>query len=371
MNQKKIAFYGLIVVAVAALAGAAYMANRGKVPPAAPPPLPASPTAAPRPVTVEAALPEVRAIPVGIAAVGSLRSDETVILRPEVAGRVSAIQFKEGQHVQRGQPLIQLDAAIQRAEVQQAEANQVLAQSKLDRARDLQAKGFISQQARDEAENGVRLTAAAVALAQARLARTEIRAPFSGVTGLRLVSVGDYVKEGQDMVNLEAMDPLKVDFRVPELYVAQTRVGQNLQIALDALPGKNFAGKVVAINPLIDANGRSIVLRAQVKNSGNQLRPGMFARVRLLFEDKHAAVLVSEQALVPQGDEQTVFRVLNGKAVRTRVEIGQRVGEQVEIVDGVSKDDLVVTAGQVKLRDGMAVTVAGSGPAPAPAAATQ
>ncbi|TAK91880.1 MAG: efflux RND transporter periplasmic adaptor subunit [Burkholderiaceae bacterium] len=347
-------FYLVLAALVAALAVALWLFQRGHSKP-----LPATPPAqsGPPPTLVEAAKVMVDTIPVGITAVGSLRSDETVMLRPEIAGRVSRVLFREGQPVARGQVLIQLDGAVQGAEVQQAQANVTLAQSKLDRARDLQAKGFISQQARDESDNNLRLAQAALSLAQARYAKTEIRAPFNGVAGLRVVSTGDYVKEGQDLVNLEAMDVLKVDFRIPEIYVQQSKVGQSLQLVLDAMPGQTFTGQVIAINPLIDANGRSIVLRAQVQNAQHQLRPGLFARVRLLFADQKEALLVSEQALIPQGDDHMVFRVINGKAVLSRVEIGQRIGERVEVVQGLTKDDMVITAGQVKLRDGMAVTV--------------
>src|ERR1700682_2472336 len=132
----------------------------------------------------------------------------------------------------------------------------VLAKAKYDLAIDLQGKGFISGQARDEAENNLKVGEAALALARAKLAKLSIEAPFSGIIGLRSVSVGDYVKEGADLVNLEAIDPLKVDFRVPETYLRQVQVGQSLQIALDALPGKTYEGKVIAVNPLIDAAGR-------------------------------------------------------------------------------------------------------------------
>ena len=118
------------------------------------------------------------------------------------------------------------------------------------------------------------------------------------------------------MVNLEAIDPLKVDFRVPEIYLRQVQVGQSLQITLDALPGKTYEGKVLAVNPLIDAAGRSIVIRAQVRNQDTTLRPGMFARVRLLTHETQDALVVPEQAIVPQGDEQFVFRVVDGKAAR-------------------------------------------------------
>ena len=242
--------------------------------------------------------------------------------------------------------------------MQQARANLKLAQSKYQRAVDLAKQNFISGQAKDEAENNLRVAEAAVALADARLAKTEIKAPFGGMIGLRVVSVGDYVKEGADVVNLEAIDPLKVDFRVPEIYLSQVQVGQTLNVALDALPGKTYDGKVIAVNPLIDAAGGSIVIRAQVRNSDTALRPGMFARVTLITRDEKDALVIPEQAIVPQGDEQFVFRVVDGKVARVKVDIGQRRDSHVEVLKGLTRDDVVVTAGQLKLRDGMPVTIA-------------
>jgi membrane fusion protein (multidrug efflux system) len=328
----------------------------------------ASPAGAP--TTVEAAKVVQQALPQAITAVGSLRSDESITVRPEVAGRISAILFKEGQHVARGMTLIRLDPAINQAEVQQARANLKLAKSKYDRAVDLAQRNFISGQAKDEAENNLRVAEAAVALVEARLAKTEIKAPFAGVIGLRVVSLGDYVKEGADVVNLESIDPLKVDFRVPEIYMRQVQVGQTLTVTLDALPGKTFDGKVLAVNPLVDAAGRAVVIRAVVGNQDTSLRPGMFARVRLITRDEKEALTIPEQAIVPQGDEQYVFRVVDGKVARVKVEIGQRRDGKVEITKGLGANDVVVTAGQLKLRDGMPVTILNSnGPASAAAPA--
>jgi membrane fusion protein (multidrug efflux system) len=299
-------------------------------------------------------------MPQTITTVGSLRSDESVMLRPEVAGRISAILFREGEPVQRGKVLVRLDPVVNEAEVRQARANLTLAKSKYDRSVDLARQNFISGQAKDEAENNLKVAEAALSLAEAHLAKTEIRAPFSGVLGLRVVSVGDYVKEGADLVNIESIDPLKVDFRVPETFFRQVGQGQVLSIALDAMPGTAYQGRVIAVNPLIDAAGRSVVIRAQVDNREAKLRPGMFARVRLVTRDVQDAMVVPEQAIVPEGDEQYVFRVQDGRAVRTRVETGQRRDAKVEIVRGLAAEDVVVVAGQIKLRDGAPVTVARS-----------
>jgi len=332
-------------------------------PAAAGPPLPAAGAAAA--VSVEAVKVALQPMPQTITAVGSMRSDESITVRPEVAGRISAIRFQEGQRVAKGATLILLDPAINQAEVQQGRANLKLAQSKYDRAVDLAKSNFISGQAKDEAENNLRVAEAGVQLAEAKLAKTEIKAPFSGIIGLRVVSVGDYVKEGADVVNLESIDPLKVDFRVPEIYLKQVKVGQSLQVQLDALPGKTFEGSVYAVNPLVDAAGRSIVIRAIVRNPDTSLRPGMFARVRLITRDEKEALVVPEQAIVPQGDEQFVFRVVDGKANRVKIDVGQRRDGVVQVLKGLAPTDVVVTAGQLKIREGTPITVATANRPPA------
>ncbi len=304
-------------------------------------------------------------LPQTLSAVGTMRSNESVLIRPEISGRIAEFSFSEGQNAAKGAVLVRLDASVTRAELQQAKANLVLSQAKFDRAVDLQVKGFVSSQAREEAENNLKVAQAAVALAEAKLAKTEILAPFSGVLGLRSASVGDYVKEGQDIVNLEAIDPLKVEFRVPELHLKKLRVGQNLQLMLDAFPNKTYTGRIYAINPAIDAAGRAVVLRALVHNSDGRLRPGGFARVRLLLDEEAVALLIPEQALVPSGEEQYVFRVTDGRAQRVKVEIGQRREGQVQVLSGLAADEAVVVAGQLKLRDGIPVKPLGT-PAPNP-----
>jgi len=312
------------------------------------------------PVRVEVAL--VKEIPFarGLSAVGSLRSDESVVLRPEVAGRIQSIEFKEGQPVTRGQTLIRLDDSVPRAELAQARANLTLAQSHYRRAVELQGKGFVSQQARDESASTLKVQEAAVALAQARLDKMTISAPFGGIAGLRSVSVGDYVNQGQDLAPLEAIDPLKVDFRVPEMYLSKVGVGQQLTLRLDALPGQERQGLVYAVSPLVDAGGRSILLRATVANKDSVLRPGMFARVQLLFnQDK--ALVVPEAALSPSGETQYVYRVKDGRAERREVTIGERREGRVEILTGVAAGDQLVVAGMQRVTDGAAVNVVGSG----------
>jgi membrane fusion protein (multidrug efflux system) len=376
-----------VAVALAAAAGGYWYGQQRAPAPGAGAPSPAAqgkggagPAAAGPSVTVEAIKVTTAPMPQTITAVGSLRSDESVTLRPESAGRIKEIKFQEGQRVTKGASLVKLDSAIPQAEYEQAKANAWLARTKYERAVDLAKQKFISGQAKDEAESNMKVAEAALQLAEAKLAKTDIRAPFSGIIGLRSVSVGDYVKEGADLVNLESIDPLKVDFRVPETYFRQVQPGQSLTITLDAMPGKSYDGKVLAVNPLVDAAGRAIVIRAQVRNQDTALRPGMFARVRLITRDQADAIVVPEQALVPQGTERYVFKVVDNKAVRVRVETGQRRDALVEVVSGLAPGETVVTAGQIKLRDGVPVTFSAPqepkgvrpdvGAAPAPAVGT-
>jgi membrane fusion protein (multidrug efflux system) len=291
-------------------------------------------------------------------AVGTLRSNESVILRPEVSGRIASINFRDGQTVKRGQVLIALDDALNAAEVAQARAELQLAQSNLRRTEDLARKNFVSSSAQDQAASSVEVLAAKLKLAEARLAKMRIVAPFDGVVGIRTVSVGDYVKDGTDLVNVEDIHMLKADFRLPERYLTQLRPSQPIELVADALPGKTYPGQVDAINPRIDANGRSLELRARLTNIDGRLRPGMFARVRVIVGERAGALMVPEEAIVPAGDDFFVFRVVDNKAERVRVKTGVRRDAMIELLDGVKAGDRIVVAGQLRLqRDGVPVRV--------------
>lgn len=323
------------------------------------------------PVAVEVVRAEARTLAESASAVGSLLSNESVVLRPEISGRISGIHFRDGQVVRRGAVLVSLDSAVQEAELQQARANLALAQTNFRRTEDLFQRQFISERARDEAAANLKVQEAVVALAEARLAKTRIRAPFDGVVGIRNVSVGDYVKDGEELVNIEDVATLKVDFRLAEIYLPQLRTGQTVEVSSDALPGETFRATVDAVNPQVDTNGRSVLVRAHMGNPRGKLRPGMFVRARLAFGERQAVVMVPEQALVPSGSAQSVYRVQAGegqkRAQLVTVTTGQRAQGWVEVVGGVAAGDTVVTAGQLRLRDGAPVRVVDGGP-PAPLA---
>ncbi|UCV20336.1 efflux RND transporter periplasmic adaptor subunit [Ferribacterium limneticum] len=369
--------FGIIAIALAGMAGLgyyAYTANRAPAAgPVAPNGAPAKPAAGGAPASFPTAVEVARVVASDfaddVAAVGTLKSNESVVLRPEIAGRVASIGFKDGAIVAKGTVLVVFDAAIQDAELLQARANLALAKSSYERNVELVGKKFLSQQALDSSSATLKVQEAAVQLAEAKAARMRIKAPFTGMVGLRNVSVGDYLKDGQDLINIEDVATLRVDFKLPENYLGRISKGQSVEVVSDALPSERFKAVLDAIDPLVDQNGRSISARARLDNAKGKLRPGMFVRVRLLFGERKAVLMVPEQAIVP-GGHPAVFKVVDGKVSLVKVKLGVRRTAQVEVVEGLAAGDLVVTAGQLKLREGAAVRPVGEGtPAAAPQAA--
>ena len=301
---------------------------------------------------------------VEVTAVGTLRADETVMIRPEIAGRVATLHFKEGQTVSAGDPLITLDQDEYKAQLAGSVAEAGMDEISFKRLQDLQRKNLTSQQNLDEAKAKLDAARARQTLDQVRLDKTVIRAPFAGTVGLRLVSPGAYVKPGDDIANLESLGSMKLDFRVPETYLARLATGQTLTARVDAYPDQGFEGTIYAIDPALDPETRTVLLRARLPNKGNKLRPGLFARVSLILERRENALVAPEQAIVPMGQAPFVYRVVDGKAVMTPVKLGLRRPGQVEILDGLNAGDQVVTDGQLKIRDGSPVTVPPPGAQP-------
>ena len=316
---------------------------------------------APRGIPVDVRPVEVRTVAQTITVVGTLLSNESIVVRPEIAGRIVQISFEEGQPVERGQPLVAIDAAVLQAAVDEARASLLLSQRNSERTQELFQRGATTARQRDETQAQLTVDEARLQLAEARLRQTRVVAPFAGVLGLRQVSIGDYVQPGQDIVNLENIDPIKVEFRVAEVSFGALASGQKLLVAVDAFPGESFPGTVYAIDPKLDAGGRSVAIRARLPNPERRLRPGMFARVQLTVAERPEAVLVPESAIVPRGQEQFVFRVVEGKAQLVRVALGLRRDGWVEITDGLGPADRVVAAGHEKLRDGAPVAPVAAG----------
>jgi membrane fusion protein, multidrug efflux system len=295
-------------------------------------------------------------------AVGTLVSNQGVVLRPEVSGRIVQLGFVDGQRVKRGQLLVQLDDTLQQAQVRQAQAQAGIARTNLQRSQDLVAQGFVSQSAVDQNAAALEVAMAQVALAQAQLGRMKIVAPFDGVSGIRQVHVGDYVKDGADLIKIEDISSVWVDFRLPERFLSRVKAGQEVAISLDALPGRALVAVIAALDAQLDADGRSVRVRARLANPDGVLRSGMFARARVVFSVREAALVVPEEALVPLGDKQFILKVVPGPAggkVSQRLEarLGQRAKGKVELLAGVEEGDLVVLAGQSRLMRGDALPV--------------
>jgi membrane fusion protein (multidrug efflux system) len=247
--------------------------------------------------------------------------------------------------------------------LKQAEAQASIARTNLQRSRELVAQNFVSQSAVDQNAAAMDVALAQVALAQAQAARLKIFAPFDGVAGIRQVNLGDYLKDGADIVNLEDVSSVWVDFRLPERFLSRTRPGQAVEVTLDALPGRKLKAVVGALDSKLDANGRSVLVRARMANSDGVLRSGMFARARVVFSVREAALVVPEEALVPQGEKQFLIQLVPGEkglvSKRLEARIGQRANGKVEVLSGLAEGDTVVLAGQARLMraDGTPVRV--------------
>lgn len=345
-----------------------------------------SAAAAARAAGVEVAKVKVVSLRDDAQSVGSLRSRQSVVLRPEVAGRVKALGFRDGAQVRQGQLLVQLDDTLQRAELRQAQAQLSIAQANHKRNQELVAQHFVAQRVLEESAANLQVVQAQLALASARLARMAILAPFDATAGIRNINLGDFVKDGADLVNLEDIRSMYVDFRLPERYQGKLKPRQTVELVLDALPGRVFKARVEAIDPLLDANGRSVSVRAVLPNNRGEpaqgdkpaaavandthanapLRPGMFARVTTVFSVNETALVVPEEAIVPQGGRQFVIKVVEPSALaqagaslppdtrwvslRQEVKLGLRRQGLVEITHGLSAEQSVVVAGQQRLQ---------------------
>jgi membrane fusion protein, multidrug efflux system len=289
-------------------------------------------------------------------AVGTLASNNTIIVRPEIEGRVSAIRFEDGQAVAAKAPLFELDATLLNASADEARANLQLAQREYERIRELAARGNAPIQTRDQAEAELRASEARMRLAVARLDKAVVRAPFDGVVGMRKVSIGDYVSPGMDVVNLEQMRPIKVEFGFPERFLTALAVGQPILLRSDAYPGEEFSATISALDPRIDRLSRSVNVQGIAPNADGRLRPGQFVSVTVRVDEHRGSVFVPEQALISLGEDYFVFRIVEGRAQRVAVKPGLRIANHVAILSGLEVGDMVISAGHQKLGEGAPVT---------------
>jgi len=306
-----------------------------------------------------------KTVPTYIEAVGTLKANESLILRPEITGRIDKITFNEGNSVDKGTTLVHFDDAIYKAQVDEAKARVSLSETEYRRVNKLFKNGATSETARDSALAQMRINEAQLEQAKITLQKMTLRAPFTGIVGLRQFSPGDYITSGSDLLEIVDIDSMKLDFRIPEIYLSQVATGQTLSISLTAFPDETFAGTVTAISPQISEQGRNILVRALLPNADKKLRPGLFAKVQLLVKQQELTI-VPEQALIPQGTGFLVYLYKNEKVTPVSVQLGQRQKGTIALT-GIKAGDIVITAGQLKLQPGSPITpifVDGSTPPP-------
>jgi membrane fusion protein, multidrug efflux system len=292
-----------------------------------------------------------------ILATGQVEATHSVELRPDIEGRIAAILVREGSAVRRGQPLFQVDDAELKAEVASAEAERDLARQSLVRTRELLTQKASSQSELERAEATARGTEAQYQLLKVRLDRTTVRAPFSGVVGRRLVSLGDYVTTSSGLVTVQTVSPQRAVFQVPERYAERLKRGQSVTFRVAALPGREFSGRVDFVDPMVQLPGRTITVKAQVPNPRRELQAGMFIEARLATDVRPNAVIIAEDAVLPIQGTNYVWVVTDGKATRRQVDLGVRTPGFVEARSGVDNGEQVVVGGQERLAEGAPVAV--------------
>jgi membrane fusion protein (multidrug efflux system) len=350
---------GLVIVALAALVligGAWYLFAGDESAPSARQP---NAGGAARGVAVITGHPVRKEFAYEVEALGTLRANESVDITAKVADRVAAIHFSEGQQVRKGSVLIELDNTEARADLAAAEAAASDSRSQYKRSQELFQTRALSEAQLDQLHATLLANEARVAAARSRLADRVITAPFNGRVGLRNVSLGGLVNPGAVITTLDDLSVVKLDFSVPEQFLSTLQPGLTVQAQSTAYSDSTFAGRVASVDTRVDPTTRSVAIRALIDNSDGRLRPGMFMTVKLVRPEGQALML-PEQAIVPENEQHFVYVVADGKAQKREVKIGRRRPGEVEVLQGLTADSSVVIDGTLNLRDGVPVRVQGA-----------
>jgi len=350
-EQRSLATPISITVAVLCAAWAIY-ATQHQAAPAAAAPQGGGRNNAPASVTLAAVRSE--RVSQKLEALGNARANESVDISSKSSNIVTAVTFRDGERVKRGQVLVQLDDAQARADVAAAQAAVTESQSQYDRSRELLNTQALSKSSFDQLVATLAANRARLGAAQARLEDTVIRAPFSGRVGLRRVSVGTLISPGDVITTLDDTSVIKLDFSVPENFLASVREGLSIRASAPAFPGRTFAGSVASIDSRVDMNTRSVTVRALLANEDGVLKPGMFLNVTL-SNDEREALVIPEEALTPEAERQFVYVVADGKVSKREVRIGGRRPGSVEVIAGLSAGERVIVEGTQKVREGASV----------------
>src|SRR5437763_3429987 len=330
----------------------------------------------PPPVSVNVATAKSETIPNLLTAVGDLAAVHQVNVTSDVSGRITDIMFTAGASVKEGTPLVQLFDAPEQGDLANFKAQQRVAQISLDRAKQLASRQFGPQATVDNAQAAFDQASAGIAKTEAIISQKLVRAPFDSELGVRKVEVGQYLTAGTQIVTLTDLSQLYANFTVTEKDSAQLKVGQTVRITVDAYPGRNFEGKINAIEPQIATDTRHIRVQATLDNPGRILKPGMFVTTTVVLPDKPPVVTVPETAIDYTLYGDSVFLITEKKeddgktsltAVRTFVRTGNRINGRVEVLSGLKPADRVVAVGQLKLQSGAAVAISADAPPPIPA----
>jgi membrane fusion protein (multidrug efflux system) len=311
----------------------------------------------PRPVHVEAVSVKVETLDRVLSAVGSLSSPQETVVAPQIAGKIVFLNIDQGRVVAEGETLARLDDSVQKAAVAAAQASLSNARQILERDKVVVGTGAVSDQKLQSDEFAVKQAEAQLEQAQANLQYTIIRAPFTGILGIRQVSMGAYLKEGDAIVRIDQIDPLHLDFDLPQQYIGELKVGQTARFNVSGL-SEHFEGKVTTLDPALSAASRAVRVQATVKNSEQFLKPGMFAMVDLIVGQTPDALFVPMQSIVAEGQIRHVWVVgPENTVLLKKVEVGIYQDNWVQIVEGLAPTDRVVTAGVQKLYPGAKLVV--------------
>lgn len=285
---------------------------------------------------------------------GTIKANEEVELRSEVAKKIKGIYFKEGTYVSKGKTLFKLDSDDLVARLRKQQLEEKLAVVKLEREKQLLEKGLTPQEDYDVAENSLEKIRADITMTRIDIEKTNIKAPFSGIIGLRNVSVGSFVNSGVALATIQDVSKVKVDFSIPEKYMSMFEIGQEISFKVEGISG-DFSAKVYAYEPKVENNTRTIVLRAVTSNEGRKLMPGTFANVELKISEVKGAYMVPTQSIIPKLKGQSVFVLRSGSANLVDVELGTRTETAVHVVSGLNEGDTLLTTNILRLKDGAKV----------------
>ncbi len=319
------------------------------------------------PTTVSSAVVKEEDWPPILSSVGSVSAVQGAVVSAELGGVVAEIDFQNGAVAKKGDLLMKLDASAEEGQLKTAQADLELARANLERTRDLAVRKVVSKQELDSADSAFKQKEGSVQLMRSMITKKEVRAPFDGQLGIRQVNIGQSIDARQPIVALTALDPVYVDFSLPQQQFSQLTPGLEVRVQTDAVPGHEFSGKVTAINSIVDALTRNVGVQATLQNPDHTLRPGMFAKVEVVLPEKHKTLVIPGTAIsyAPFGD--SVFVIEKKKDPKTGketqsirqqfVRVGEARGDFIAIAKGLNAGETIVSTGVFKLRNGMPVTI--------------